>query len=82
MLRISNLSTKVQEELIRNTVTFGQVKPLIALEHNLQDRILEDIVKLGLSSREVEEKVRSLNGSDVDEQNAHYKKRLLLRPQK
>ena len=74
MLRISNLSTKVQEELVSNTVTFGQVKPLIILEHNLQDRILEDIVKLGLSSREVEEKVRSLNGSDADEQNAHYKK--------
>lgn len=74
MLRISNLSNKAQEELVNNNVTFGQVKPLIVLEHNLQDRMLEDIVKLGLSSREVEEKVRSLNGSDVDQQNAHYKK--------
>ena len=45
-IRISNLSTKVQEELVSNRVTFGQVKPLIVLEHNLQDKILEDIVKL------------------------------------
>ncbi len=74
MLRVSNLSNKAQEELVNNSVTFGQVKPLIVLDHNIQDKILDDIIKLGLSSREVEEKVRSLNGSDLDQQNTHYKK--------
>jgi ParB family chromosome partitioning protein len=74
MLRISNLSEKVQIELVNDTVSFGQVKPLIVLDHSLQNKLLEEIINLRLSSREVEEKVRSLKGSQLDEQNSHYKK--------
>ena len=74
MLRISNLSEKVQLELVNDTVSFGQVKPLIVLDHSLQNKLLEEIINLRLSSREVEEKVRSLKGSQLDEQNSHYKK--------
>ena len=74
MLRISNLSEKAQLELVNDTVSFGQVKPLIVLDHGLQNKLLEEIINLRLSSREVEEKVRSLKGSQLDEQNSHYKK--------
>ena len=76
MLRISNLSPNSQNALNNEEVSFGQIKPIIVLEHSIQDRILEDIVSLNLSSREVEEKVRQLNNVKADQESLHYKKLL------
>ena len=76
MLRISNLSPNSQNALTNEEVSFGQIKPIIVLEHSIQDRILEDIVSLNLSSREVEEKVRQLNNVKADQESLHYKKLL------
>ncbi len=76
MLRISNLSPNAQQALIDEEVSFGQVKPIIVLEHSVQDKMLKEIILLNLSSRDVEEKVRQLNSSKVDEESFHYKKLL------
>tara|TARA_B100000941_G_scaffold275897_1_gene238105 strand:- start:1257 stop:2051 length:795 start_codon:yes stop_codon:yes gene_type:complete len=76
MLRISNLSQSSQNALRNGEVSFGQIKPIIVLDHNIQDRILEDIISLNLSSREVEEKVRLLNNNKADQDSSHYKKLL------
>jgi ParB-like chromosome segregation protein Spo0J len=38
LLRISNLSKTVQEALKNEKISFGQARPLIVLDHNLQDR--------------------------------------------
>jgi len=73
MLRISNLSPNSQNALTNEEVSFGQIKPIIVLEHGIQDRILEDIISLNLSSREVEEKVRQLNNVKADQESFHYK---------
>ena len=76
MLRISILSPNSQNALTNEEVSFGQIKPIIVLEHSIQDRILEDIISLNLSSREVEEKVRQLNNVKADQESLHYKKLL------
>ena len=76
MLRISNLSPNSQNALTNEEVSFGQIKPIIVLEHGIQDRILEDIISLNLSSREVEEKVRQLNNVKADQESFHYKELL------
>ena len=77
LLRISNLSIKVQNALKNNSVTFGQVRPLIILEHNLQDSILDEIINLKLTSRIVEDKVNQLQGrSDLDEESLYIQKQL------
>ena len=42
----------------------GQVRPLINLPSSLQEKILDEIILLRLSSRQVEDKVRSIHSSD------------------
>ena len=76
MLRVSNLSPNAQKALSNEDVSFGQIKPIIILDHNVQDKILEDIISLNLSSRDVEEKVRQLHSAKADEESIHYKKLL------
>jgi ParB family chromosome partitioning protein len=76
MLRVSNLSSNAQKALHNEDVSFGQIKPIIVLDHSVQDKILEDIISLNLSSRDVEEKVRQLNSAKADEESIHYKKLL------
>ena len=51
-------------------------KPIIVLEHSIQDKMLKDIIALNLSSRDVEEKVRQLNSTNADEESFHYKNML------
>ena len=62
LLRISNLSQKVQKALKEEKISFGQARPLIVLDENLQDKLLSEIINLSLNSRQVEEKVSELNG--------------------
>ncbi len=74
LLRISNLSKKVQEALREEEISFGQARPLIVLDETLQDKILTEIIRLSLNSRQVEERVSSLNGkSSVSEEVLHLK---------
>jgi ParB family chromosome partitioning protein len=69
-LRLSKLSEKVITALKSNTVTMGQIRPLINLSSDLQDKILDEIKLLKLSSRQVEDKVRNLNTSDPSSDEA------------
>ena len=69
-LRLSKLSEKVIAALKSNTVTMGQIRPLINLSSELQDKILDEIKLLKLSSRQVEDKVRNLNTSDPSSDEA------------
>ena len=52
----------------------GQVRPLINLDSELQDNILNEIINQKLSSRAVEDRVRNLNlDSYSDEELSHYR---------
>jgi len=74
LLRISNLSQKVQEALKEEKISFGQARPLIVLDENLQDKLLSEIIRSSLNSRQVEDKVSELNGkSSVSEEVLHLK---------
>ena len=74
LLRISNLSNAVQDALKNDRVSFGQARPLIVLDHNLQDRLLSEIIRTSMNSRQVEEKVSELNGkSSLSEEVIHAK---------
>ena len=74
LLRISNLSQKVQEALKEEKISFGQARPLIVLEQNMQDKLLTEITSLSLNSRQVEERVSVLSGrSSLSEEVLHLK---------
>ena len=53
----------------------GQVKPIINLEEQKQDELLAEILNLKLSSRQVEERVRSITSfnKESSEELLHYK---------
>jgi ParB family chromosome partitioning protein len=77
LLRISNLSNTVQEALKNEKISFGQARPLIVLDHNLQDKLLVEIIQRSMNSRQVEEKVSELNGkSMMSEEVLHAKNEL------
>jgi len=77
LLRISNLSKAVQDALKNDRVSFGQARPLIVLDHNLQDKLLSEIIRTSMNSRQVEEKVSELNGkSSINEEVIHAKSEL------
>jgi ParB family chromosome partitioning protein len=74
ILRLTNLSDKVYSALKNETVSMGQVRPLINLDSEIQDNILNEIINQKLSSRAVEDRVRNLNlGTYTDEEISHYK---------
>ncbi len=75
LLRLSKLSSRVYKSLQSEEVTMGQVKPLISLDEKKQDELLTEILHLKLSSREVEEKVRSISDQNQEssEELLHYK---------
>ena len=52
----------------------GQVKPIINLEEEEQDKLLSEILSLKLSSRQVEERVRNISGTNkkTSEEIIHY----------
>ena len=75
LLRLSKLSSKVYKALQEEVVTMGQVKPIINLEEQKQDELLAEILNLKLSSRQVEERVRSITtfSKETSEELIHYK---------
>ena len=61
-LRLLKLSDRVQDMLMKNLVTVGQVRPLLAIsESDQQSSVAETIIEKNLSAREVEKLLRSLN---------------------
>lgn len=62
-LRLLQLSPNAQAHVSRGTLTPGQVRPILALDSDLQERFLEEIIEQDLSAREVEDKVRRLTNS-------------------
>ena len=74
-LRLSKLSDKAINALKSNQVSLGQIRPLINLSREVQEQILDEIIHLNLSSRQVENKVRDLNSSEPssDETTLFYK---------
>ena len=77
LLRISTLSDAVQNALKDERISFGQARPLIVLDHSLQDRLLTEIIRTSMNSRQVEEKVSELNGkSSISEEVIHAKNEL------
>ncbi len=57
-LRLLSLADAVKRRLIEGSVTVGQVRPLISLPQEEQERILDRIVAEGLTARQVEHLVR------------------------
>ncbi len=77
LLRISNLSDAVQDALKDERISFGQARPLIVLDYSLQNRLLTEIIRTSMNSRQVEEKVSELNGkSSISEEVIHAKNEL------
>ena len=74
-LRLSKLSDKAITALKSSQVSLGQIRPLINLSKEVQEQILDEIIHLNLSSRQVENKVRDLNSSEPssDETALFYK---------
>ena len=74
LLRLSELSNRVYKALQEEVVTMGQVKPIINLEEEEQDKLLSEILSLKLSSRQVEERVRNISGTNkkTSEEIIHY----------
>ena len=61
-LRLLKLSDEIQQMLVENKVTVGQVKPLISVDDKVKQNLLANrIVKDNLSSREVEKLVKNLD---------------------
>lgn len=59
LLRLLHLPSKVQELLLNQTLTMGQVRPLIGLSEEVIPPLIEQILKNHLSAREVEALLRS-----------------------
>ena len=53
----------------------GQVKPIFNIDEEEQDKLLSEILNLKLSSRQVEERVRNISGTNkkTSEEIIHYK---------
>lgn len=64
MLRLLNLPDFIQTALISNAVSTGHARALITIEDpSVQKKLLDKIIKLGWSVRDVEEAVRNLNSN-------------------
>ena len=60
-LRLLQLSTVTQQYVSRGTLTPGQVRPILALNSEQQEVLVNEIIEQGLSAREVEERVRRMS---------------------
>ena len=60
-LRLLQLSTVTQQYVSRGTLTAGQVRPILALNSEQQEILVNEIIEQGLSAREVEERVRRIS---------------------
>ncbi len=67
ILRLLNLPAAVREAVSRETLTMGQVRPLLSLENaQEQEKLAQIIAEQGLSARAVEEIVKKIkNGEEI-----------------
>lgn len=71
-LRLLGLSDKIKKLLIEGFVTVGQVRPLIALDIDLQDKFVIEILRKKLSARAVEKLVREGLKEDTKKEKPKY----------
>lgn len=71
ILRLLNLPASVREAVSRETLTMGQVRPLLSLENaQEQEKLAQIIAEQGLSARAVEEIVKKIkNGEEITFEN-------------
>lgn len=71
ILRLLNLPAGVRQAVSRETLTMGQVRPLLSLEDEKQQEMLGEIIaEHGLSARAVEELVKKIkNGEKISFDN-------------
>lgn len=71
ILRLLNLPAAVREAVSRETLTMGQVRPLLSLENaQEQEKLAQIIAEQGLSARAVEEIVKKIkNGKEITFEN-------------
>lgn len=71
ILRLLNLPASVREAVSRETLTMGQVRPLLSLENSQeQEKLAQIIAEQGLSARAVEEIVKKIkNGEEITFEN-------------
>lgn len=70
-LRLLKLPESIRVHLINNEISMGHARALLAIENKeLQTQIAEDIVKNGLSVREVEDLTRKLRDGEITESAA------------
>lgn len=71
ILRLLNLPAAVREAVSRETLTMGQVRPLLSLENSQeQEKLAQIIAEQGLSARAVEEIVKKIkNGEEITFEN-------------
>lgn len=71
ILRLLNLPASVREAVSRETLTMGQVRPLLSLENaQEQEKLARIIAEQGLSARAVEEIVKKIkNGEEITFEN-------------
>ena len=71
ILRLLNLPAAVREAVSRETLTMGQVRPLLSLENaQEQEKLALIIAEQGLSARAVEEIVKKIkNGEEITFEN-------------
>ena len=71
ILRLLNLPASVREAVSRETLTMGQVRPLLSLENaQEQEKLARIIDEQGLSARAVEEIVKKIkNGEEITFEN-------------
>lgn len=71
ILRLLNLPAAVREAVSRETLTMGQVRPLLSLENaQEQEKLARIIAEQGLSARAVEEIVKKIkNGEEITFEN-------------
>lgn len=71
ILRLLNLPASVREAVSRETLTMGQVRPLLSLENaQEQEKLARIIAEQGLSARAVEEIIKKIkNGEEITFEN-------------
>jgi len=71
ILRLLNLPASVREAVSRETLTMGQVRPLLSLENaQEQEKLARIIAEQGLSARAVEEIIQKIkNGEEITFEN-------------
>ncbi len=80
ILRLLNLPQDIRDAVSRETLTMGQVRPLLSLDNEEeQEQLALIIIEQGLSARAVEELVKKIkNGEHIqfdDEKNAEVEKK-------